>query len=292
MKAVIGVGYMKQCLAGIDVFARLKFPNAEAVLVHAVEPVLPDGGFLPASATNPIADVQKQRQEDGEARMAEIAAELKKSGIGSTSTTRFGSSAHEITGVAQEVEADMIVCGSGKKGNFESFIMGSVTRALVTDAKRCILIGKQQVEHSHKINIVYATDHSDYADRCIEHLVNLAPAGIGAVTVVSANTVEPDIRDMLDEHNRATGEGKSMTDILEHRNKQVCEKFSAICDSTESVVIQGHVNDVINATMEKSGADLLVLGAHGHGFLERLVIGSTAMHMVGNEPWNVLVLRL
>ena len=206
--------------------------------------------------------------------------------------TRFGSPAHEITGVAREVEADMIVSGSGKKGNFESFIMGSVTRALLTDAKRSILVGKQMVEDGQKINIVYATDHSEYADSCIDHLIDLSPAGIGKVTVVSANTVEPDIRDMLDEHNRTTGDGMSMTDALEDRNRLVCEKLSAVCDSTESVVIQGHANEVINAAMEKSSADLLVLGAHGHGFLERLVIGSTAMHMIGNEPWNTLVLRL
>ena len=54
MKAIIGVGYMKQCLAGVDIFARLRFPSAEAVLVHAVEPVLPDGAFMPTSGgTNP-----------------------------------------------------------------------------------------------------------------------------------------------------------------------------------------------------------------------------------------------
>ena len=66
MKAIIGVGYMKQCLAGVDIFARLRFPKSEAVLVHAVEPVFPDGGFMPTAAINPITEIQAQRHQDGE----------------------------------------------------------------------------------------------------------------------------------------------------------------------------------------------------------------------------------
>ena len=100
MKAVVGVGFMKYCLAGVEIFAKLKFPSSEAVLVHSVESVLPDGGFLPASATNPIADIQRQRQKDGEKRMAEVATVLSKFGIPSQSVTAFGNPAHEITDVA------------------------------------------------------------------------------------------------------------------------------------------------------------------------------------------------
>jgi hypothetical protein len=101
MKAIIGVGYMKQCLAGVDIFARLRFPKSEAVLVHAVEPVFPDGGFMPTAAINPITEIQAQRHQDGEKRMAEVAAELEKLGIPSRSVTKFGNAAHEITDVAR-----------------------------------------------------------------------------------------------------------------------------------------------------------------------------------------------
>ena len=292
MKAVVGVGFMKQCLAGVEIFAKLNFPDSEAVLVHSVESVLPDGGFLPASATSPVADIQRQRQEDGEKRMAEIAAELEKFGIPSRPVTTFGSPAHEITDVATKEEADMIVTGSGKKGGLESFIMGSVTRALVVDAHRSILVGNQEVSESEKINAVFATDHSEYAGRCIERLVELAPGGLGMVTVVSANTVDPNVRDMVDEASRDSPGGLSMTDVLERRSLEACGKLAPICENTDWSVLQGHETEVIGAAMERTGADLLIMGAHGHGFLERLVMGSTAMHVVGNEPWNTLVLRV
>ena len=44
----------------------MKFPQPEAVLVHAVEPVLPDGGFSPTTSAGPVADIQNQRKKDGE----------------------------------------------------------------------------------------------------------------------------------------------------------------------------------------------------------------------------------
>ena len=37
---------------------------------------------------------------------------------------------------------------------------------------------------------------------------------------------------------------------------------------------------------------LMILGAQGHGFIERLLIGSTSLHQVAAEPYPVLVLRV
>ncbi|RYG31629.1 universal stress protein, partial [bacterium] len=45
-------------------------------------------------------------------------------------------------------------------------------------------------------------------------------------------------------------------------------------------------------TMSETGSDLLILGARGHGLIERLLIGSLALHVVVAEPYSVMVLRL
>ena len=291
MKAVIGVGYMKQCLAGVDIFARLRFPSAEAVLVHAVEPVLPNGGFMPTAAISPITDIQTQRQRDGESHMAEVAAELQKLGIPSRSVTKFGNPAQEITEVAREETADLIISGSSKKGKLESFFMGSVTRALVVDAQRSFLVGKRGVD-SEKIDAVFATDHSKYSQQCLTKLIDLAPAGFGKITVVSADMMDPNLTDLLEMLSEESDEAISMSEFMSQANDEMCEKLKPMCDEVSSVVLQGRTNDVLNSVMEDSRADLLILGAHGHGFIKRLVVGSTTMHMVGNEPWNMLVIRV
>ncbi len=289
MKAVIAVGFMDQCLAGARIYAKLKFPSASAVLVHTVEPVLPDGGFLSDSSTSPIVEIQNQRRADGERRMSEVGQELSALGVPSDSVTAYGNPAHEITDLADKEAADLIIAGSQRKGKIETFVMGSVARALVVEAKRSILVGKMALSHQPKINAVLATDHSDYSNKCIDLLIRLAPQGLGKVTVVSADTTDDEVAKAMKADN---SEGLGASDLLERKNQAVCAKVRPISEKVDSVVLRGHANEVVNAAMEQTRADLLILGAHGHGFIERLLIGSTAMHMVGNEPWNVLVLRV
>ena len=101
MKAVVGVGFTTHCLSGVDIFARLKFPDSEAVLVHAVEPVLPDGGFMAPGALGPIAEIQEQRKEDGEKKLAEIAADLTRRGIPNRSVVTFGRAAQHLGRLAR-----------------------------------------------------------------------------------------------------------------------------------------------------------------------------------------------
>jgi nucleotide-binding universal stress UspA family protein len=282
MKAVVGVGFTTHCLSGVDIFARLKFPDSEAVLVHAVEPVLPDGGFMAPGALGPIAEIQEQRKEDGEKKLAEIAADLTARGIPNRSVVTFGRAAHQITETAKEERADLIIAGSDQKGALENFLMGSVTRALVVEAQRSILVGKRTATSEGGVSAVFATDHSEYADKCLDLLVRLAPAGLERVLVVCADTSDSSVRSV------ASG----LHEGLVAKNQAVVDKLKGIATHVDQEVIEGRANDVIDAAMKKTGADLLILGAHGHGFLERLLMGSTAMHMVGNSPWNVLVLRV
>ena len=70
------------------------------------------------------------------------------------------------------------------------------------------------------------------------------------------------------------------------------EKLKAIAPEVNVIVQEGESNEVIRNAMTSSGADLLIMGAQGHGFLDRLVIGSTSHHHFVAEPYPVLLLRL
>ncbi len=287
MKAVVGIGSKSECLSALDLFARLGFPDSSAVLVYSVESVLPDGGFLPEAGISPIVDIQRQRQQDGARLLDEVAAEYKERGLACTTLVVFGSPAHTITEVAERDRADLLVAGSGKKGPFESFIMGSVTRALVSASQCSILVGKVAVGAGRPLNVLYATDHSSYASQCADLFVRLAPTGIGKITVVTADTLDADVREAID-----NAEGISRSEVLSRKNDALKKSLQSVGRDIDCHVIAGSANNAIDEAMKLTRADLLVIGAHGHGFLERMVMGSTAMHMVGNAPWNVLVLRV
>jgi nucleotide-binding universal stress UspA family protein len=56
-------------------------------------------------------------------------------------------------------------------------------------------------------------------------------------------------------------------------------------------VLEGDPKDVIVQEAREIGADLIVVGSHGHGRLRRLVLGSVAGAVVVNAPCSVHVVR-
>jgi nucleotide-binding universal stress UspA family protein len=67
--------------------------------------------------------------------------------------------------------------------------------------------------------------------------------------------------------------------------------FHPSCTTIDSVVSPLPVHEAIEAQLKASRADLLILGAKGHGFIERLTVGSVALREALTLTQSVLVVR-
>lgn len=56
-------------------------------------------------------------------------------------------------------------------------------------------------------------------------------------------------------------------------------------------VVQGEPDEVLGATMKDVNGDLLAMGAQGHGFIERVMLGSLSLQQVMASPYSTLILR-
>jgi nucleotide-binding universal stress UspA family protein len=59
----------------------------------------------------------------------------------------------------------------------------------------------------------------------------------------------------------------------------------------ETCVEKGDPRDVICGAAEKAGADMLVMGSHGYGFLQWALMGSVSNHCVQNCKCPVVVVK-
>lgn len=62
--------------------------------------------------------------------------------------------------------------------------------------------------------------------------------------------------------------------------------------AAEPIVESGDPGPTICDVAARVGADVIVLGSHGHGWLQRVLIGSVSHHVLQHAPCPVLVMRL
>ena len=82
---------------------------------------------------------------------------------------------------------------------------------------------------------------------------------------------------------------KAAEDVTENAAKILREKNPALTVTT--VVIEGSPKSVILEEAEKFGADLIVVGSHGHGMVERFLLGSVSNAVALHAKSSVEIVR-
>ncbi len=115
--------------------------QAEPIFVHVAPAadVLPVAGFAMAG---PVSVPHELREADRSSldEAYEIAEER---GIEARTKLLAGDAAKQIVAYADEVDADLIVVGSRGLGRVSGALLGSVSRAVLRDAKRPVLITRE-----------------------------------------------------------------------------------------------------------------------------------------------------
>lgn len=269
MKALLGIDAQGGSDAAVALFHRLSFSDCKVTLLHSVESLLPDGSFPGDESTHVINEMMEEIEATGRAALDRAAANLPE--IEAAKRSVMGDPLRNLLDIARQDETDLIVVGSENKSPFEKAIMGSVTRGLLASAPHSFLVGKRFGSAEGPVTAIFATDHSDYSDRCLDTLLRFAPKGIG--TLILFHVVEPESVDP------------------QAANEALCNRAAPLATDCRSLLGEGPVERAIHDAMIAQNADLVIVGAQGCGFLKRLRMGSTSFFEVESEPYSALVLR-
>ena len=109
---------------------------AEAILVHVVPGVeaMATGGFG-------VTDAIRHKPTEDERRLLDDAAELAaENGVFATTKLLTGNTVDEIVAYADSLDVDLIVIGSRGHGGLASALLGSVSRGVLRESKRPVLV--------------------------------------------------------------------------------------------------------------------------------------------------------
>jgi len=163
--------------------------------------------------------------------------------------------------------------------------------------------------------ILYATDLSENARYAFAYAVSLADLYHAAITILH---VLPEIPELLDkyvigyisaerweeikaQHFKEAKEaliGKkrehlAVKEALQHFSETVKEEQAGEGFVTDDIIVErgNPVEEIIKHSKDRN-CDLIVMGTHGHGTLEDVMLGSTARRVIRRSKIPVLVVRL
>ena len=292
MKCLVGIDTEGRYEEVLDLLGKLKFEIEETTLLHANEPLqvsYPYSAYGMFCETDELAAILQKVGNDALFSATEFAEKLN---LHPKPVSIEGFPINSLNEMAANRSIDLIAVTSSVRSSVGAFFGGSVARGLVINSKQSLLVARQGFNTDHPLKVVFATDQSPYCGECMKALIKMVPKGITEMTVLTV------YERSKHESVLALMRGGNKQETLDQTAAKLTAKAEELAKwLTEngipsiSKLVSGNVEETIHNFMHQSKADLLIVGSQGHGFLDRLVIGSTSLHQVTGEQYPVLVLR-
>lgn len=184
-----------------------------------------------------------------------------------------GLAAETIIRRAQRNKVDLIILGSRGLGHVSTFLMGSVSRKVITHAPCSVLVVKKKTRGIKEVLV--ALDGSKYAD--------------GAAVFLGSNVLREKIRStVLYAWEYPYRLPESAVAIIKERCGRVMKTAGFEADFQ---FVSGHVAKRIVEIAKQRKMDLVVVGSRGLSGLKRFLLGGVSHEVVLHSPTSVLVVR-
>ena len=298
MRILIAIDGSEQSEAAIDEIAhRLSPPEGEVRIVSVVEPF--PTTYLPGDGVdmNVYDQMEKDTGEVARATVEKAAAKLRAGDESSkfrvTTKVLSGSPKVVILEEAEAFGADLIIVGSHGHGAVERFLLGSVSQAVALHA-RCSVEIVRGPKSGEMMRILLATDGSGHSEAAVAEITRWHYPADSVVQVISV--VEPPY---FPTTYPLGGVDMEVYDQLEKAAREAAEKAAAKLRagdesskfSVTTKVLSGSPKLVILEEAEAFGADLIVVGSHGHGAFERFLLGSVSQAVALHAKCSVEIVR-
>ena len=249
-------------------------------------------GFPPLVSPITLEPLSRERLLEEMHAFAQPASE---GGVKVDFMIREGAAAPEITEQARVGAADLIVMGTHGRGGFERLVLGSVTEKVLRKAPCPVLTVSKPAEGavprppSELRHILCPLDFSATGKEALGYALSLAERAKARLTVLYVlewpdeearhpHFDVPEYRRYLEE------------DALRQLHASVPKEARDWCEVRERVVAGKPWRKIVQVAAAE-GAELIVMGVHGHNALDRLLFGSTAYHVVREAACPVLTVR-
>jgi nucleotide-binding universal stress UspA family protein len=272
--------------------ALARWYGAELTIIH-VSPLMPTiFGFEPAPSAAVLAPFD--REAVGRELLAFV-GEMAQERPTPELRVLAGPTVRTILSLAAEAGTDLIVLGTHGRAGFERFMLGSVTEKVVRRAPCPVLTVPRRAEGMPERalfgRILCGVDFSDASRRAVDYALSLAQEAKAHVTLLHVVEWLPEESfskyPQFDvDHYRRT----LMTDARAKLEQLVPEDARNWCEPDTRLVSGKPYQEILRIAADQR-SDLIVLGVHGCGPVDRMLFGSTTQAVVRQASCPVLTIR-
>lgn len=293
MKVLIGYDGSECADAALIDLTRAGLPgDTEALVVSAADVFIPpediqDEEPFPAYVPERIKHARERAQrafEEAEGFSRRAAQRLREIFTGWTinSVATAGVPHWEIIGKTEEWKPDLTVVGSHGRTALGRFFLGSVSQKVLFEAACSVRIARGRVlPQGRPVKLILATDGSPDADAMID--------------TVSARKWPPETKIKLVTAVESFDQDSDDPDTLFERVRDIqTMAVNRLADAgleAEAVITDNDPKNYLVIQAEKWDADCIFLGAKGHRFFERLLIGSVSSSVAARAHCSVEIVR-
>ncbi len=207
----------------------------------------------------------------------------------------IGYPSKEILQIVEDNKADLVVAATHSRSGIERLLLGSVSRKLMHTLNVPFLIvpgnmSQQQLERPVE-SVLIACDFSPDSANAIRWGLDFSQAfnaKLTMATVIENTQLEQILKlDPQKEHGMADKLQAELHErLLENVPASDREKVKL-----ETVVLAGQPHEELNKYAILNHIDIIVMGVHGRGLIENLLVGSTTDRLVRLGQFPVMAVR-
>lgn len=229
-------------------------------------------------------------------------ARLKRAGIAAKASYVLGSRPDAIGAVAERDGADLLVMGSRGHSGLKGLLFGSTTNAVLAGCTKPLLILRSaKAPRRESLSVGIAVDGSRYGQAAVRWAIKHrdlfgAQPRIELIHVIDGErTAAPPIEGLASRTtpvDSVPADGQALAPPFAKLMAGALMRFArAGMTVTAAPLLGTHAGDAIAAHARKRQLDVLVMGSHGRGAFDSLVLGSVAMRVAARSDKPLLLIR-
>jgi len=228
-----------------------------------------------------------EHRDEARRRLEEEQTELERAGFKVNIELRTGQPAHELSSIARERNAGLILVGSRGEQYVREFFRGSTVLQLSRKTNVPLLIepiesDQRRVQGRGLDNILLATDFSTFSGAAERAALTLAER---AKKLTLLHVLEADKYEDIGE--------RPALEQAQRRLEELAARAPALGEGNVRVRTgKGTASREIRRIAEEEGASLIVLGKRGESPVQELMLGSTTQAVLRKAEQSVLMVPL